>query len=94
MLSAKNGTVIPGPASATGWRTELSWKKKARCPAINEKARTKKRCKPMMTERAYERARDQKEPSQIQAMISLQILYSPFKREQTKSSQEKKSKTN
>jgi hypothetical protein len=48
----------------------------------------------MMTERAYERAREQKEPAQIQAMISLQILCSPFKREQTKSSQEKKSKTN
>jgi hypothetical protein len=28
MMSVKNGTAIPGPALATGWRTELSWKKK------------------------------------------------------------------
>jgi hypothetical protein len=48
----------------------------------------------MMTERAYERAREQKEPAQIQAMISLQILRSCFKQEQTKNSQEKKRKTN
>jgi hypothetical protein len=48
----------------------------------------------MMTEWAYERAREQKEPAQIQAMISLQILRSCFKREQTKNPQEKKRETN
>jgi hypothetical protein len=48
----------------------------------------------MMTERAYERAIKQKELAQIQAMISLQILRSCFKQEQTKNSREKKRKTN